>query len=226
MGVEGFDLDRVVVTLADKEKVFCSETDFQLALGWRIHEMYPHCRVFLEYPLEADETTNKEHHLDILLEQDRTKIAVELKYKTHGVIIGNTELRSQRAQDVSRYLFLKDIQRLEEHLAKREISRGYVLLLTNDPLYWKKPINTSTIDRCFLIYKGKSLHGVLTWDQPKSGGTRKLYKDEVLIRGSYTMMWKSYTTATDEKYGQFKYLGVKIQDYGLGLPRGRCPKAR
>jgi len=43
-----FNIEKVLVSLSRDRPVFHSEKDFQFALAWKIHEMYPRAQVRLE----------------------------------------------------------------------------------------------------------------------------------------------------------------------------------
>jgi hypothetical protein len=71
----------------------------------------PRASVRLERPIEVSHLS-KRLHVDIWVEQDGHVLAIELKYKTRAiqVRVGNEQyaLRSQSAQDLGRYDFIKD----------------------------------------------------------------------------------------------------------------------
>ena len=96
--------------LARDRPLFHSEADFQHAFAWRIHETMPACGVRLEY-----KPPGKRIYLDLWL--DRCGVAIELKYCTRLLEMEHNgeafELRNQSANDISRYDFVKDIQRLK-----------------------------------------------------------------------------------------------------------------
>jgi len=119
-------------------------------------------------------------------------------------------LKDQSAQDIGRYDFLKDIQRLEHVVAIHPNSVGYAVLLTNDGAYWKKPPNHNTIDADFRLYDGRTVEGVLAWDVSASDGTKKGREQALQLRGRYQLRWSGYAYPSSESYGEFRSLVVKI----------------
>ncbi len=105
-------------------------------------------------------------YLDIWAADKETVLAIELKYKTRGleVTVGGEDfhLLDQSAQDLARYDYLKDIQRLERVLSTNRII-AYAIFLTNDSAYWKEPINSQTVDASFRIHQGRNATGELRW---------------------------------------------------------------
>lgn len=108
------DFTQVLLELSHKRPIFHSEADFQHALAWEMHERWPRCSMRLEFRPPYLESRV---YYDIWAKQGDTIVAVELKYKTRklGVKVAEEtfDLLDQSAQDVGRYDFLKDIQRLE-----------------------------------------------------------------------------------------------------------------
>jgi hypothetical protein len=127
------DIEDVLLSLAKSRPVFHSEADFQHALAWEIHRHLPQASVRLEY--KPPEVTSR-MYLDIWVALGTTRIAIELKYKTRKVktVVGGEafDLSNHGAQDLGRYDFLKDIQRLENVCAARRDTVGYTIMLTND----------------------------------------------------------------------------------------------
>ena len=108
----GININTAITELQKKRKVFCSEADFQLELAWILKEQNPNYHVRLEYV----PSFNKKMHIDIVLLNDNEFIPIELKYKTKycDIDIENEHysLANHGAQDVGKYLYLKDIYRI------------------------------------------------------------------------------------------------------------------
>jgi hypothetical protein len=165
-----FPVSAVLKALADQRPVFHSEADFQHAIAWEIHKHLPRASVRLERPVEVSHP-NRRLHVDIWIEQDGHVLAIELKYKTRAlqVLIEDEQyaLRSQTAQDLGRYDFIKDIGRVENIVADRvPRASGYAILLTNDPSYWTHPRRDNTADARFRLHEGNALRGDLGWGGP------------------------------------------------------------
>jgi hypothetical protein len=175
----------------------------------------PGASVRLERPVEVSQT-NKLLHVDVWIEQDGDILAIELKYKTRALIvpIGDEQyvLRNQSAPDIGRSDFVKDIERIEHIVADRvPHAAGYAILLTNDPSYWTQSLNDNTVDVKFRLHDGAGLHGTLEWGLAASAGTKHGREQPLQLAKTYDLGWKDYTDRTDETYGRFRYLVVKVK---------------
>lgn len=201
------DINSAINRLKEKRKIFVSEADFQLELAWIIKEMYPNYSVRLEYC----PSFNRKIHIDILVITDKGWIPIELKYKTKGcTIIDNGEtfvLANQSAKDVNCYLYLKDIQRIEEIKKEAKLfAEGYTVMLTNEPSYLKKPGRADCVYEEFSIYEGAERTGTLLWGAEASAGTKKGKEKPIVLAGKYQMNWKLYSKINDTPAGSFYYL--------------------
>lgn len=179
--------------LKNERPVFLSEADFQHALAWKVHEKNPSAKIILEYPVRE---SGKTKHMDIVVFLDGCRCAIELKFKTKEdevTIYGEPfELSNQSAQDLGRYDFCKDIERVEK------FGKGYAVLLTNDELYWK-PGRTNTNDAPFRLNPERgAIHGRLK-------GSIKEREGEIILRGTYPLEWKPYSS------DGFCYLLLEVQ---------------
>lgn len=209
------NIDLIAKTLAELSKirkVFHSEADFQHAFAWELQKLSPDLLIRLEYKPPLIEARI---YLDIWASGKDASYAIELKYKTRGLRVEGDEsfhLLNQSAQDVGRYDFLKDIERLEQVVAARSNTTGYAILLTNDPAYWNPSKNTATVDASFRIHQGQTIKGELGWGHGASKGTMKSRENAVVLRGTYVMDWRDYSAIDDSTYGKFKYLLIKVID--------------
>jgi len=211
-GLIMIDVDEILKRLARERPVFHSEADFQHTLAWKIHEEYPDMNIRLEKRFELN---GKETYVDIYLQNEDERGFIELKYKTEAleVVVGEEKfkLKSQAAQDISRYEFLKDVSRLEECVEKFQNSMGYAVFLTNDQQYWKPPAR-DTIDRDFRIHEGiipREGKRELRWKEGAGEGTMKGREEPIILRGRYRVSWQDYSNLR-VKNGLFKYLVIKI----------------
>jgi hypothetical protein len=205
----------VLTALANQRPIFHSEADFQHAIAWEIHKHLPRASVRLERPVEVSHPA-KRLHVDIWIEQDGHVIAIELKYKTRTlqVLVENEQyaLRSQTAQDLGRYDFIKDIGRVENIVADRAPrASGYAILLTNDPSYWTQPRNDNTADARFRLHEENILRGSLGWGSGASEGTKRGREDLLQLRGSYALRWEDYSRPVEGTYSKFRYLLVEVE---------------
>lgn len=208
------DIRKVITELSTKRKIFVSEADFQFALAWEIQKQYPTTEIRLEYcPFDIDSSM----HIDILVKDNRKIYPIELKYMTLGcdtVVDGEKfVLKNQGAQDTRRYDFLKDIARLEKVIeADQSFTKGYAILVTNDPSYWTAPRNLKTCDAEFRINEGTNKTGELKWAEHTGPGTCKGREKAILLKDSYTMNWMNYSKINDNRSGAFRLLCLEIEN--------------
>lgn len=205
------EIGEVLSALAKQRPVFHSEADFQHALAWEIHQELPAAPIRLELPVQVKQQF---FHLDIWVAYQDAVLAIELKYKTRrlSVQVGSERyrLKDQSAQDVGRYDFVRDIQRLEQVATAYQSVIGYAILLTNDSAYWTTPANQNTVDAGFRLHNGRVLEGVLSWGAKASEGTMKNRERPLELRGKYHLRWSDYSQPSAERYGQFRSLVVKV----------------
>lgn len=209
------DIGQVISTLAKKRPIFHSEADFQHAFAWEVHQELPTASVRLELPIQVK---NRSLHIDVWVADQDAILPIELKYKTRGlsVQVGDEQfrLKDQSAQDLGRYDFMKDIQRLEQVAATHRNVTGYAILLTNDSAYWVKPANHSTVDANFRIHDGRIVEGVLGWGANASDGTKKNREQPIGLQGRYRLQWIDYSHQSSARYGEFRLLVVKVTQIG------------
>lgn len=205
------DIPLVMDSLAERRPIFHSEADFQHALAWRIREMDPDCRIRLEFnPFPKDD---RRSYLDIWLPE--RGVALELKYPTRSFEterMGETfAIRNHGAQDLVRYDFLKDVQRLERVARERSGQAGCAIMLTNDPTYWSAPAtHRNTVDAEFRIHEGRRISGELKWANHASKGTTRGRENPIRLANAYTMRWRDYSTVAGGRYAAFRYLAAPV----------------
>ena len=196
---------------------FCSEADFQFTLAWKIKEDSKGRVVILEYP---EQKKDRIIYYDIYVrEQSGEAHLIELKYRTkklkdditrHG---NGFKLKNQGAQPIGRYLFFKDISRLEhQHIANL---CSYCIMLTNDPSYYNQNDNAeSGIDKEFKIGNGNKIKkGEHSWAEGTSPSITSKFpdlKDKKNLEHDYDVVWKKYPCG----YEGFKYLLLEIPPAG------------
>ena len=147
----------------------------------------------------------------------RPSVAIELKYKTakpKAEIEHNGEsfdLRHQSAYDIGRYDFLKDIRRLESLCRFSDAKVGFAIFLTNDDLYWRGPIRKDTVDADFSLRgdPGLQIQGKMAWSNA-SAGTMRGRVNPIELKASYEAQWRAYSLVACERYGEFRYLMVRV----------------
>lgn len=191
--------------LARKRPLFYSEADFQHALAWQIQQVLPDAQIRLEMPI-AGETRR---YLDIAVQDGADRVLIELKYKTRSLkAVVNDEtfsLRDQSAQDIGRYDYLKDVERLESMLVEPGQACGYAILISNDHTYWTSP-RSHTVDAAFRLHEDSLMHGTRHWDANASAGTRRGREAPIKLRDKYRNRWRDYSQVGEGSGGQFRYL--------------------
>lgn len=204
------DIFLTLTDLARERPVFSSEADFQHALAWQLHLQDPGAKIRLEHRPGFTRM-----YLDIVVESDNKRTAIELKYKTRKseiAVNGETfRLADQGAQDCGKYDVLKDIERLERVVDGEQFHEGYMVFLTNDPHYFvSREEENETVDRQFRLTEGRILTGELRWSEAAGPGTTKGREEPIRLSGQYAVNWKPYSQM-DAPYGQFRMLIVRVR---------------
>ena len=84
-----------------------------------------------------------------------------------------------------------------------------VLVLTNDPSYWKERARTDTVDAAFNLSHLRELTGSLAWGELAKPGTTKKRERVLEIRGRYPLAWRDYSVL-DGSAGKFRYLWIPV----------------
>ena len=203
------NLLEVINRLSSLRPIFNMEADFQFALAWEIQKKFPDWSIRFE---KKPPNLKDRIFVDLWIEGDET-CAIELKYKTRRFDIDvkgeSFNLLNQGAQDLGRYDFLKDVERLENIVSAHDNVKGYAIILTNDSSYWKSTA-TETIDTKFRIHDGRVLNGELSWRPEASSGTVRGREKPIKLTGTYKLNWKDYSQVSGTSYGKFRYLFLEI----------------
>ena len=203
------NLLEVINKLSSLRPIFNMEADFQFALAWEIQKKFPDWSIRFE---KKPPNLKDRIFVDLWIEGDET-CAIELKYKTRRFDIDvkgeSFNLLNQGAQDLGRYDFLKDVERLENIVSAHDNVKGYAIILTNDSSYWKSTA-TETIDTKFRIHDGRVLNGELAWRPEASSGTMRGREKPIKLTGTYKLNWKDYSQVSGTSYGKFRYLFLEI----------------
>ncbi|UQZ90926.1 hypothetical protein C4J81_17585 [Deltaproteobacteria bacterium Smac51] len=206
------DIKHSIQSLGNKRKIFHSEADFQFSLAWEIQRLHPSANIRLEYcPVCAPR-----RHIDILLELNKRKYPIELKYKTLKTTVTDCDelfnLKNHGAQTIGKYDLLADIERIEslsESLPGFE--EGYAVWLTNDPIYWQSPSRENTIAGVFPVHNGAVAHREMPWAPQTAMGTKKGRDKSIVLKGRYAIQWEDFSEVHMERNGSFKYALIKVQ---------------
>ena len=152
----------------------------------------------------ADITIALEHALELLEILEQTDSA-----RDPGEIY---DLGDQAAQDLGRYDFFKDIERLERFVRSGESRSGAAIFLTNDSAYWGPTPNREVAYENFAMTNERRVSGELTWGSRASSGTRRSREAPISLKGSYALRWQAYSELDldDESYTSFGYLYVEV----------------
>lgn len=206
------NIDALLQHLAAKRPIFHSEADFQHALAWLLHEIYPDASMRLELPLLID---GKALHVNIWMTVGDTHVAIKLMYKPLALWtpyrLGDEvfTLRSHASVDFGRYGFIKDITEIEQVTSAFPRTAGYAVLLTNDPPYWSTLRNSPNFEAkaLFCLEEGRTLDGVLGLEPTMKPNHKR---GTLQIAGAYPLHWRDYSVIDTPKYGQFRYLAVAV----------------
>ena len=224
---------QVIKELSQNEKPYLSEAQFQFELAWKLQEnkeLYNIDKILLEYTACAEKATKekkkKRFESDIIvLFQNGTYIAFELKYKTSKAVINGVNLIQQAGQPGTKYDYLWDIHRIELLMNKDENTDkyeyymdnkkcigGYAIFLTNDASYWgESKENKSAYNFC--LCDGTIQKGELKWNVG-DGELKDWMKPRTpfVLLGEYKMKWETFMPYTyKNKPKEFKYLITTIK---------------
>jgi len=208
------DFRHVILDLAKARPLYHSEADFQHALAWHLHSSGLASDVRLEVPFRREDARSQ--YLDLLVAVGSDRVAIELKYKTrklsHTYADEAFEIQNHGAQDLGRYDFLLDVQRIERFVKEGRAKAGLAVLLTNDPSYWSTTSRSGSVDQMFRLDEGRVVSGTLSWLSHASTGTTKGRTASITLRGTYCAQWLPYSTVTNGVGGQFRVLVWHIVD--------------
>ena len=200
--------------LATQRPVFHSEDDFKFALGWLLANRLPDTRIRFERP----RTAPKRIRVDLEYQEGKANVAVELKYKTRPLSATIHDepfsLAGHGAEDLGKYDYWRDVERLEHLVATRQVDSGTALMLTNDSAYWSAS-RIGTIVEDFDLSEGRVASGVLAWPPHASTGTTKGRERNITLIGSYRIQWMEYSQVGAGPNSRFRYTVVQIDRSGL-----------
>ncbi len=203
------DLDGLMASLARYRPVFHSEADFQHALAWHWQERNPDAAVRLEYRLPF---AGERGYADLWIRDGGHTTYIELKYWTRALSVRHGDelytLANQAAQDISRYDFIKDLERVERAVTAGLANRGFVVALTNDQGYWSLP-RPGTVDAAFRLHEGRTLLGELAWAEHAGVGTTATRQRVLNLVREYRCHWQPYSNLGVPR-GEFRYLNVDV----------------
>ena len=204
------DLHAAMSELAETRPVFHAEADFQHALAWHLRRSGVVSDVRLEKPLSRE---GRRIRIDLFAEANGAWHAIELKYWTRRLDLehGGDDyiLANQAAQDISRYDFWRDVARMERVVRRGEAASAWVIALSNDRTYWTAG-RSGTIDEELRLHHGRSVNGPVGWSSHASAGSMKSRESRHELTGSYSVLWRPYSSVSESLSGEFQYLAMEI----------------
>ena len=215
------DLQNCLTTLSKKRPFFVSEADFQHCLALEL-ENYGYT-VFLEFPITIG--TKKNEYIDLIVWDNKKKTyhPIELKYKTiraqcQGSPFYNPFLlKTHSARPINRYLFWKDVFRIEQIKNQLSCSRGFVVFLTNDNNYWTPLSGTGNIDALFRLHSSICVQSVCWQNTPSAPNYQTgtvVYHSFSLLRPYTVPNWLLYSNSRMVNAGGansiFKSLTIEV----------------
>ena len=229
------DIQEILKGLArSSTEPYLSEAQFQFDLAWalqnkaccyNIKKILLECTALMHY--------NKRFEYDIIvLFEDNTFIAIELKYKTSKANINGVHLVQQAGQPGTKYDYLWDVHRIEllktyytglsiinnEYHRNSKILNaatclgGYAIFLTNDSSYYNGNEKNNESAFNFRLQSGRHIAQKtdLNWvyrasDIPTWMASRKTFQ---FIDDHTLDNWENFSSYSENKY--FKYLITEI----------------
>jgi hypothetical protein len=209
-------LNNTMERLSSYRPIFHSESDLQHELALIIaNESNKKIRLekpFLNIPLNKSKSIKIE--LDLFLPNE--KVGIELKYKTikRNIKFSDEEffLKNHAAQNLGRFDFFDDLRRLQMLRKQGIIHSGFVIFLTNDPLYWTR-IQRSNFSSNFSMEEGRVIekNTALSWvgNPSENSVTPKRLGEHanIEIENELCLTWKTYSEFEESL---FKHLIVQI----------------
>ena len=205
---------------------FHNEASLQLNLSNYLINTGHYASIEVEYlivsPDEVEGLTSKRCFIDIVVKNESGEYALlELKYPLYipeGVITSRLGANikpeiyavKQGAQNVVRYLFWKDVKRIEYFSSlSKEVVGGIALLLTNDSIYWTAPKSegdATALYREFSLKAGQSSLSTKSRRWREEDGTERVWNSYpgFDLEKAYPLYWGD--SLTPIKVGEKKDL--------------------
>lgn len=206
------EMQQILADLSNKHKWFYSEASFRQELSNCINEYYRNkgerdVVAVQEYSFPVSPYES----LDILVKfPDRKYTAIELKYKTDDCAMKDDNdqfyiLKKQSAENISMYLFWKDVFRLEHFsLNDARIMNGYAIFLTNCPIYRTGGSNKAKARKEFELCEDKNFgkDAILCW-RSSDGKTVQIkhgYEKPIHLIEDYKkyLIWNDFILVEDK----------------------------
>jgi hypothetical protein len=211
------NIQDILKNLSQQRPIFHSKADFQHSLAWAIQQQHPEGNIRLETNAYGK---YKDSYLDILVNYQGKKYAIELTYKTKSIehTIDKEEyvLPEQAAQEIVRYEALKDLERLEQMVLDGLVDHGALIFLTNDAAYSTNFVGGRiAVDHDFRVHEGREINGQLNWREQAGKETVRGKEDPIEINGNYKVNWKTYSKLDSSFRGEFLYLLLSVGNFNM-----------
>lgn len=195
---------------------FHNEASLQLNLSNYLINTGHYASIEVEYlivsPDEVEGLTSKRCFIDIVVKNESGEYALlELKYPLYipeGVITSRLGANikpeiyavKQGAENVVRYLFWKDVKRIEYFSSlSKEVVGGIALLLTNDSIYWTAPKSegdATALYREFSLKAGQSSLSTKSRRWREEDGTERVWNSYpgFDLEKAYPLYWGDHLT--------------------------------
>ncbi len=210
-------LEEILKSVYNNRNPFLSEAQLQFDLAIALEKHFEsqspdRYKIYLEYPT-VNTTTNARVYYDIVIKDVVTKeyCPIELKYKTKNAPVtfdgAAIDLKNHAAQDLGRFDYLKDVERIENFnaITSKVKEAGYAIILTNDQSYW----NGTGVGKMFADFalndKITIVEGTKSWVVgTKDTSVGKSRKNGLTLKDSYYIEWKNLDN-------NFKFLLLEIK---------------
>lgn len=176
-----------------------------------------------DYPWRTKDGKLQEMYVDIVVNDGKEWVPIEVKYKTRGLVEDGllfgqptknlSILKNQGAQDLGMYGFWKDVRRVEM-LCKTypTVKNGIAIFVSNDPYYVESPKGKEA-DKvnyyAFRMTEGRTALGRMAWmnENCKIAASYPAFK----LDGQYTIHWEPVGVhSTPRDKANFSYCMVTI----------------
>ena len=224
-------IEETMNALSKKRRAFWSEADFQFALSQElVLKLDATARIYLERPIYATNQKDK-YCVDIWIRIDNKVYPIELKYATKKAEFidgkdGTIFTSEQVAYDMTRFLYLYDIYRIEHIKSKvaetnLTFGKGFAIILTSDSNYYELRRNPKgTLDESFRIHENnKDFNPMIQWNNQNKKTdhwtkTQTPYNKVFNLQSPISFEWKHFSTLKDIKSGktmEYKFLVNEIK---------------
>ena len=184
-------MHEIMAILAEKRPEFCSEADFQFALGWEIKEYFSGENANVEIRFECPALLDGKSYVevDIVVKLNDELFLIELKNPTKegGRTTNN---RCDMIKDIERLEKLQPCNLYVQTFANSRTWKGFTIWLTDDEVYKNK---TAEVHNCN-ITDGAVVHSDYLYHSGKKEGM-----PIAKIVNNYTIKWEEYKNGDNDK---------------------------